>query len=107
MLLRVDEAEAALVRQVFAWYAEEGMTLYRLLGKLNASSWKPRSGRPEWPATTVLRLLRCEWYVGRAYYNRTRSTLNVRPSAELASRRAPTWRVTQRPKANGLKCPCP
>ena len=40
--IRVDEAEAALVRQVFDWYACERETLYGLLGKLNASAWRTR-----------------------------------------------------------------
>lgn len=65
--IRIHEEEAALVRQVFAWYAEDGVSLYQLLLRLNASQWKTRAGRKEWAATTVLRMLRCEWYVGRAF----------------------------------------
>lgn len=58
--IRIDEEEATMVRQIFAWYAEEGMPLYHLLQKLNASPWKTRARRKEWSATTVLRMLLCE-----------------------------------------------
>ena len=103
----IDEDEAALVRQVFEWYAEEGMTLYRLLGKLNASPWKTRAGRKEWTATTVLRMLHTEWYIGRAYYNRTRTTLNIRPAAEFPSKKVPKYTLTQRPKAEWIDVAVP
>jgi site-specific DNA recombinase len=42
--IRIHEEEAAMVRQAFAWYAEEGATLYQVVQKLNTSSWKPRIG---------------------------------------------------------------
>ena len=68
--IRIHEEEAAMIRQVFRWYAEEGASLYGVLKKLNTSPWTTRRGKNEWQAASVLRLLRCEWYVGRAYYNR-------------------------------------
>jgi len=76
--IRIDENEAAMVRQLFRWYAEEGVSLYNLLRKLDRSEWKPRSGAEAWSPTTVLRMLRCEWYIGTAYYNRTKSSRNDR-----------------------------
>ncbi len=43
--IRIDEEEAAMVRQAFAWYAEEGVSLLGLVKKLNASPWKTRGLR--------------------------------------------------------------
>lgn len=103
--IRVDEAEAALVRQVFDWYAREGETLYGLLGKLNASTWRTRAGRKEWGATTVLRMLHCEWYVGRAYYNRTRSSPG--PTMAPAGKKPPKTTLTERPRAEWIMVPVP
>jgi site-specific DNA recombinase len=74
--IRIDENEAAMVRQVFRWYAEEGESLYGVLRKLDSSEWKPRNGGPVWASATVLRMLRCGWYIGKAYYNRTKSSRN-------------------------------
>jgi site-specific DNA recombinase len=103
--IRVDEAEAALVRQVFDWYARERETLYGLLGKLNASAWRTRAGRKEWGATTVLRMLHCEWYVGRAYYNRTRSAPG--PATAPGGKRPPKTILTERPRAEWITVPVP
>lgn len=105
--IHIHEEEAAMVRQIFQWYAEEGMTLYRLLQRLNASPWKTRPGRKEWAATTVLRMLRCEWYVGTAYYNRTRSTRNRRSHADLPSKKTPKYTVAERPRNEWIEVPVP
>jgi site-specific DNA recombinase len=105
--IRIHEEEAALVRQVFAWYAEDGVSLYQLLVRLNASPWKTRAGRKEWAATTVLRMLRCEWYVGRAFYNRTKSTLNPRPTAERPSKRLAEYAVIERPRTDWITVAVP
>jgi len=105
--IRIHEEEAEMVRQVFRWYAEEGMTGYGLLKKMNASPWKTRSGRNIWQRTTLLRMLRCEWYVGRAYYNRTKSVRNKRPPGELPGRRTPKTTVTGRPRSEWIEVPVP
>ena len=105
--IRIHDDEAALVRQVFAWYDEEDMSLYRLIQRLNDSPWKTRAGRNEWAPTTVLRMLHCEWYVGRAYYNRTKQTLNARPSAELPSKKTPRYTSTERPRSEWIEVSVP
>jgi site-specific DNA recombinase len=105
--IRLNEEEATLVRQVFAWYDEEGVSLYQLLLRLNASPWKTRAGRNEWGATTVLRMLRCEWYVGRAFYNRTKTTLNPRPSVESPSKPLARYSVVARPQSDWIMVSVP
>jgi len=105
--IRVHEEEAIIVRQVFAWYDEEGVSLYQLLLRLNSSPWKTRADRKEWGATTVLRMLRCEWYVGRAFYNRTKSTLNPRPSVESPSKPLARYAVVARPQSDWIMVSVP
>jgi len=97
--IRIDENEAAMVRQVFRWYAEEGQSLYGVLRKLNGSEWKPRSGSEAWAPTTVLRMLRCEWYIGKAYYNRTKSTSNDGSGSRHT--------IVKRPRAEWIEVPVP
>ena len=43
--LVIDEAEAELVRQVYRWLIDEGLTGRQIVRRLNASPWRPRSGR--------------------------------------------------------------
>jgi site-specific DNA recombinase len=98
--IRIDEPEAAVVRQVFEWYAADDSSVVRVLRKLNASVWRTRRGRKQWSASCVLRMLRCEWYVGRAYYNRT----TRRPRAEGAPARAA---IVERPRSEWITVPVP
>ena len=105
--IRVNEEEASLVRQVFEWYAREGETLYGLLGRLNASTWHTRAGRKEWGATTVLRMLHCQWYIGRAYYNRTRTVRNTPSDIDNLGKKPAKETVTLRPPAEWILVPVP
>lgn len=105
--VRINEEEASMVRQVFEWYAREGETLYGLLGRLNASPWYTRTGRKEWGATTVLRMLHCEWYIGRAYYNRTRTVRNQPSDINTIGKKPPKETVTLRPRAEWIMVPVP
>lgn len=105
--IRVHEEEAALVRQVFAWYAEEGTSIYRIAGKLHDSPWKTRAGKEEWSIGTVSRMLRREWYIGRAYYNRTKCTRHPRSAPELPSKRVPRHTKVVRPRAEWIEVAVP
>jgi len=96
--IRIHEEEAVVVRQIFAWYAEEGATLYSTLQKLNDSPWMTRAGNKLWSAATVLRLLHCEWYIGTAYYNRTKTRRNDQSVGNYPGRKPPRRIVTERPK---------
>ena len=105
--IRIDEQEAAMVRQVFEWYAEEGSSVQRVLKKLNASSWKTRRGRKEWAGVSVLRMLRCEWYVGRAYYNRITRRPQSQRRDELVEAGPVRTVVAERPRSEWIVVPVP
>ena len=95
----IHEEEAAMVRQIFLWYAQEGTSLHSVVRKLNGSPWKSRTGRDAWSSSTVLRMLHCEWYIGKAYYNRTKST----PIDGKVSRHT----ITERPRAEWIEVGVP
>ncbi len=98
--IRIHEPEAAVVRQVFEWYAEEDSSILRVLRRLNASEWRTRTGKKQWSSACVVRMLRCEWYVGRAYYNRT----TRRPRAEGTSAKVA---IVERPRSEWITVPVP
>jgi len=54
--IRLHEEETAMVRQVFAWYDEEDVSIYTVAHKLNDSQWGARRG--QWSLSTVDRMLR-------------------------------------------------
>jgi site-specific DNA recombinase len=68
--LVVDEAEADLVRMIYAWLSDEQMTIRQILKRLNAGPHFPRSGRHPWSPSVVHHILADPVYAGTAYANR-------------------------------------
>jgi site-specific DNA recombinase len=70
--VRLDEAEAAMVVQIFDWYLEPQTSLYRVTKRLTDLGLPTPTGKPRWNVATVRGILRNTAYVGTAYANRTR-----------------------------------
>ncbi len=102
--IRIHEEEGAMVRQIFAWYVDEGATLYSLRQKLAASPWKMRRGKSRWCSATIRQILLCEWYIGRAYSNRRVTQLQDRPEQDGRPRRIVH---TERPQSEWIVVPVP
>ena len=75
--VRVSEAQAAVVRQVFAWYLEEGTSLSSIVNKLFEHGVASPTGKPRWRHTTVRFLLRNPAYTGTLYACRSRARRSV------------------------------
>jgi site-specific DNA recombinase len=69
--LVVDEREAELVRQVYRWLVDERLTGRQIVQRLNASGWRPRSGRRQWALCSVHKILTNPVYTGTAFANQT------------------------------------
>ena len=96
----IDDAEAAVVRRIFALYAEgEGLT--RIAKRLNADAVPaPRAGTGSWAPTAVREIIRRELYVGVLVWNRSQKVTRRgtkarrhRPAAEWMRREAPELRI--------------
>ena len=87
----VDETEAALVRQVFAAYTEEGVSIHALTQRLNARQVPTRTGA-RWERGTLWKMLRNPAYYGKACFGKTaarprhRITRRVRLAGRLPGR---------------------
>jgi site-specific DNA recombinase len=77
--LVVDETEAALVRMLYAWLADEQMTVRQITKRLNAGPWRPRNGRPAWSTSVVHHILSDPVYTGTAYANRYEYVPAIKP----------------------------
>src|SRR6195952_139012 len=88
--LVVDEAEAAMVRDLYAWVVEDGLTVRQCTKRLDAGPWVTRSGRAQWSSSVVHHILTDPVYVGVAYANR----FDYVPPRQ---RRGPSRRGTERP----------
>lgn len=68
----IEPSEAALVQQIFAWYAEDGATLYTVTKRLYQCGIKTPKGRSRWPGATIRGILTNPAYIGQVYLGRTR-----------------------------------
>ena len=67
----VLDAEAAVVRQIFARYTEQGWSINAIARWLDATQIPTRSGTARWERSTVWGLLRNPAYAGHACYGKT------------------------------------
>jgi site-specific DNA recombinase len=86
--LIVHEAEAAVVRRIFADFTG-GASVRGIAKALARDSVPSPEGRPAWPLATVGRLLRNEAYVGRLYWNRTATSFDPALGRQRQRRRPP------------------
>ena len=69
--LVIDEAQADVVRTLFTWHAEEGMTIRQIAKRLTREGYPTAKGGPQWGETTVHRILRRDAYLGTLHYNQS------------------------------------
>jgi len=71
--LEIAEPEAQVVRQIFAWHVDDGLSVRQIALRLTESAHPTATGRTRWGPSTVGRLLRNEAYIGTMYFNRHES----------------------------------
>jgi site-specific DNA recombinase len=104
--LVIDEAEAAMVRQLYSWMLRDGLTIRQCMKRLNAGPWITRSGRAKWSSSVVHHILTDPVYTGTAYANRFDYAIPSKPrrrshrGAERTSRRL-------RPREQWIAIPAP
>ena len=107
--LRVDEVQATVVRQIFAWYVEDGLTLYAIAQRLTAAQTPTAKGLARWNASSVRAILRNSSYQGTAYGNKERQVPSRR--RHPLSRREVTstggYTGEPRPVADWIAIPVP
>jgi site-specific DNA recombinase len=68
--LEVVPEEAAVVRQMFAWVAEQHLSGHEVVRRLDEAHIRPRKGARHWSKSSVMRILHNEMYAGTWYYNK-------------------------------------
>jgi site-specific DNA recombinase len=65
----INEEQAQVVKMIFSWVADEGLTLRKVVLRLQELSIKPvRSTRGVWSTSTLTTMLRNEAYIGKAHW---------------------------------------
>ena len=83
--VRQDRAEAAVVAEMFAWYADEGRSLFGLAKKLHQDAVRPPRVQGRWNVTTLRGILTNPVYTGEVYAGRIQ--VACRPGAAVTTRR--------------------
>jgi site-specific DNA recombinase len=91
--LQVNPQEAAVVREMYRWVDEEGLSARKVMSRLNKTGLPPRKGAGRWAKSSVLRILRTSVYAGTWYYNKLES-------CEPAATRMPTQKYKRLPKSS-------
>lgn len=85
----VDEAEAAVVQEIFIRYAEEQCTIYSLARWLEDEGVPSPTGKSTWPTGTIYGILKNPAYTGEVYAGRMRT----RPAKSRHSPMQPVGRT--------------
>jgi site-specific DNA recombinase len=86
--VRLDEAEAAVVRDLFAWFADEGATIYGLRQRLDQLGIVSPRGYRTWNGSALHGVLTNPTYLGQIFANRVRA----RPAERRRSALLPVGR---------------
>jgi site-specific DNA recombinase len=105
--LRIEEPEAQGVRQMFTWYAEEGLSIYGIAARLMQLRIPAPHGGQRWPPATVGGILRNEDYAGTAYGNRDHLVEPQRWRSERAAALRIRAQARRRPREDWIAIDIP
>lgn len=104
----IDEVEALVVRSIFAWVADERLTIRQVVRRLQREGIRPRkSKRGVWNTSTLGTLLRNRTYVGEAHYGASYAVVPEQPRKREAYRRVKKTSRRMRPEEEWIKIPSP
>lgn len=67
----IVEDEAAVVRQAYQWYAQDGLSIGEIARRLSAQGVPTRKKKSRWERSMIWAMLRNPAYVGRAAFGKT------------------------------------
>ena len=106
----VIEAEARVVRMVFATYTEQGVSINAIARLLNERQIPTRTGKTRWERSTVWGMLRNPAYRGAACYGKTELRPRQRVTRPLRQRHGVPSRDSanhERPRPEWIEIPVP
>jgi len=78
----INEREAAIVLKIFTWVADEGLTLRKIVRRLQELDIKPRkSKRGVWSTSTLTSMLRNKGYIGEAHWGSSYAVVPMNPTS--------------------------
>ncbi len=69
-ILEINPQESDVVRKMFGWVDDEGLSAHGVVARLNELRISPKNGAHTWAKSSVLRILKSEMYAGVWHYNK-------------------------------------
>ena len=104
--VEIDETQAAIVRSIFTWHGDEGLSVRQATKRLTRSAIPTPKGGNRWGTTTVHRILGREAYLGTLYYNRSEH-LAAPVAPDGGGARAPKTTTRLRPRDEWISVSIP
>ena len=106
-VLQVNPEEAAVVRKMFEWVENDGLSARRVVARLNERKVRPRKGAPAWATSSVLRILKSEVYTGTWHYNKFQGCEPKTFASSARYRKRRKCSVRQRPRGDWIPLELP
>jgi len=105
---QINEYEAEIVKTLFLWVAENGLTIRALIKKLQEQGIPPRkSKRGVWNTSTLSTLLRNKTYIGEGHFGASYATVPVNPIKKEGYRKIKKTSRRNKPEEEWIKIPTP
>jgi site-specific DNA recombinase len=104
----IYELEAQIVRNIFKWVDEEGLTLRAIVRRLQELGIAPRkSKRGVWSTSTLSTLLRNRTYIGEGHYGASYATIPLNPTKKETYKKIKKTSRRMKPKSEWIIIPTP
>jgi site-specific DNA recombinase len=104
--LEIIPEQAAVVKQMYQWIDQEGLSARAVVKRLNELRIRPRKGGAAWAKSSVLCILRCETYTGLWHYNKHES-YEPPTGSKFEYRRSLKCQLRQRPREEWIPVKLP
>ena len=102
----LDQYEAGIVKKLFSWIGNEGLTIRKVIKRLQNEGIKPRkSTKGVWTTSTLCQLIHNEVYFGSAHYNKTVAIEPKRPFKDRKYKKILKTSRKLKPKEDWIKIP--
>lgn len=104
----INEDEARVVRMIFKWVADEGLTLRAVVKRLQEMKIRPRkSKRGVWSTSTLTTMLRHKAYIGEAHWGKSYAVVPENPLKDQKYKKQKKTSRKNRPESEWYIIPVP
>lgn len=105
---KINPTEAQVVKMIFSWIGEQGLTIRKVIVKLQELNIMPRrSKRGVWNNSTLVTLLRNETYIGKAHYLKSYAIVPENPLKQERYKKVKKTSRKLRPQEEWITIPTP